>query len=55
MNLPSDLANLLAVAVRDVVWFKDNVCSLLAECGVPKPILMEVKKIGSEQEFVEAQ
>jgi len=41
MRLPQDLANLLAIAIRDVVWFKKNVQSFLEETGVPKAILLE--------------
>jgi hypothetical protein len=48
MGLPSDLANLLAVAVRDVIWYKDSVYSFFVQCGVPKPILLEVKKIKND-------
>ena len=48
LSIPSDLANLLAVSVRDVVWYKDSVISLLAECGVPKSVLIEVRRIKNE-------
>jgi hypothetical protein len=48
LSIPYDLANLLAVAIRDVVWFKDGVLSLFAECGVPRALLIEVRKIKSE-------
>ena len=48
MSLPSDLANLLAIAVRDVIWFKDNVYSFLVGCGVPRPVLVEVKRIKND-------
>jgi hypothetical protein len=47
VSIPSDLANLLAVSIRDVVWYKDSVCALFAECGVPKAILAEVNKVKS--------
>ncbi len=45
MSVPPDIANLLAVAIRDVIWFKDSVCSFLKGCGVPKSILDEVNRI----------
>jgi len=45
MKLPQDLANLLAVAIRDVIWFKHNVRSFLNNCGVPKSIMIEVDKM----------
>jgi hypothetical protein len=48
LSIPSDLGNLLAVSVRDVVWYKDSVVALLAECGVPKPVLMEVRRKKNE-------
>jgi hypothetical protein len=45
VSLPPDIANLLAVAIRDVIWFKDSVYSFLKGCGVPKSVLNEVKRI----------
>jgi Restriction endonuclease len=41
MRLPQDLANLLAIAIRDVIWFRSSVRSFLAESGVPTGILIE--------------
>jgi hypothetical protein len=41
MRIPQDLANLLAIAIRDVIWFRNNVRSFLAENGVPTSILIE--------------
>jgi len=41
MRLPQDLANLLAIAIRDLVWFHKNVRSFLSESGVPSSILIE--------------
>jgi len=41
MRLPQDLANLLAIAIRDIIWFQKNVRSFLAESGVPNSILIE--------------
>ncbi len=29
MPLPPDISNLLAVAVRDVIWYKDSVYAFL--------------------------
>jgi len=48
MRLPQDIANLLAVAIRDVIWFKDNVFAFLEECGVPPAIMIEVRRRRSE-------
>jgi hypothetical protein len=45
MRLPQDIANLLAVAVRDVIWFKTSVCAFLEECGVPRSIMLEVRRM----------
>jgi len=42
MRLPQDIANLLAVAIRDVLWFKDNVRSFLRGCGVDSGLLAEM-------------
>jgi hypothetical protein len=39
--LPQDLTNLLAVAIRDVIWYRDNVRSFLRECDVGIHILKE--------------
>jgi len=45
MTLPQDVANLLAVAIRDVIWFKQPVRSFLSNCGVPKAIMIEVERL----------
>ena len=44
MRLPQDIANLLAVTVRDVIWFKDSVCAFLDGCGVPRSIMIQVNR-----------
>jgi len=44
MRLPQDLANLLAVAIRDLIWYQNKVGSFLRECGVPEPIMVEVNR-----------
>jgi hypothetical protein len=43
MTLPQDIANLLALAVRDVIWFKPRVYDFLKSNGVPPLILKEVQ------------
>src|ERR1044071_1380476 len=48
MRLPQDVANLLAVAIRDVIWFKVPVRSFLAGCGVPNAIMIEVTRLQDE-------
>lgn len=45
MRLPQDLANLLAVAIRDVIWFQDAVLSFLESCDVPKAIMLEARRM----------
>lgn len=47
-RLPTDLSNLLAIAIRDVIWFKDRVLSFLATCGVPPGIMVEVRRMRRE-------
>jgi hypothetical protein len=44
MRLPQDIANLLAIAIRDVIWFKNSVFAFLEECGVPKATMLEVRR-----------
>jgi hypothetical protein len=44
MLVPQDIANPLAVAIRDVLWYKSNVLSFYKECGLPKALLTEVQK-----------
>jgi hypothetical protein len=44
MRVPQDIANPLAVAIRDVLWYKANVLSFYKECGLPKTLLTEVQK-----------
>jgi hypothetical protein len=45
MRLPQDIANLLAVTIRDVIWFKDRVVDFFKSNQVPPLILKEVTKI----------
>lgn len=45
MRVPQDIANLLALAIRDVIWFKRNVIGLLNECQVPATIMLEVNRL----------
>ncbi|MHC4122635.1 MAG: restriction endonuclease [Planctomycetota bacterium] len=42
--LPADISNLLAVAIRDVIWFKTNVLRFFQQCGVPLSIMIQVKQ-----------
>ena len=44
MRLPTDLENILAVTIRDVIWFKDRVVSFLSSCQVPEAILVDVRR-----------
>jgi hypothetical protein len=45
MRIPQDIANLLAIAIRDIIWYKDNVRSFLKECGVDAGLLAEMPRI----------
>lgn len=49
MPLPQDIANLLAVAVRDVIWFKDRVYDFFKSSGVPAVILKEIKRMQQDK------
>jgi hypothetical protein len=44
MRVPQDIASPLAVAIRDVLWYKPNVLSFFKDCELPKQLLAEVKK-----------
>jgi hypothetical protein len=48
MRLPQDVANLLAVTIRDAIWFKGNVFAFLNDSGVPRSIMIEVERIQAE-------
>jgi hypothetical protein len=43
-RLPLDISNLLALAIRDLIWYKDKIISFFNECGVPKSIIIEIEK-----------
>lgn len=43
MRLPQDLSQLLAVAVRDLLWYKSNVSGFLSDCDVP-PLAIKTAK-----------
>ena len=43
-RLPQDISNLLALAIRDLIWFKDKIISFFNECGVPKSIIIEIER-----------
>jgi hypothetical protein len=45
VRLPQDISNLLAVAIRDVIWFKQSVSGFLEECGVPSATMLEVRRM----------
>jgi len=49
MPLPQDIANLLAVAVRDVIWYKDRVYDFLKSNSVPAVVLKEVRKMQQDK------
>ena len=45
--MPQDIANILAVTIRDVIWLKDSVFAFLEECAVPQSIMIEVRRMRS--------
>jgi hypothetical protein len=49
LPLPQDIANLLAVAVRDVIWFRDRVYDFFKSNGTPPVILGEVRTLQQEK------
>jgi hypothetical protein len=50
MMVPAALADLLAHAIKWLIWFRKDVYSFLKECGVPVAVLVEVKKMQAEEE-----
>jgi hypothetical protein len=44
LRLPQDISNLLAVCIKNLIWYKDNIYSFFRECEVPNSILVQVKK-----------
>ena len=44
-RLPSDIEPLLAVAIRDAIWFKPQVQVFLKQVGVPPTVLAEVARM----------
>jgi len=47
-RLPQDIANLLAICIRDLIWYKDSILSFLRECGVPRSIMLEAERSRNE-------
>lgn len=43
MEIPQDLVNLLARAIRDAIWFKRNITRLFTSCGVPPKVHREAE------------
>jgi hypothetical protein len=50
MRLPVDIGNLLAVAIRDAIWFRRNVAAFLKECSIPQPFLDQALKMIEEKQ-----
>jgi hypothetical protein len=44
MRIPQDVANPLAVAIRDVLWYKPKVLAFFKDCELPRQLLAEVKE-----------
>jgi len=49
MKVPQDIANLLAVCIRDLLWYRSRVTTFLGECEVPPGILVEVNRMADEK------
>jgi hypothetical protein len=49
MQLPQDIANLLAVAVRDVIWYKDRVYDFFKANQIPPVVLKEAQRLQREK------
>lgn len=49
MRIPQDIANLLAVAIRDLIWFKQKVLAFLEECCVPPAIMVEAHRLDRDK------
>ena len=45
MRVPLELADLLATAIRDLVWYKKSIVSFLRECSVPEGIVVEATRM----------
>ena len=48
MPIPTDIENLLAVAVRDVIWFKQSVYKFFSSNGVPPLVLKDVRRLQAD-------
>ena len=44
LRLPQDISNLLAICIKNLIWYKDNINSFFKECEVPNSILLQIKK-----------
>jgi hypothetical protein len=43
-RLPQDIASLLAHCIRDLIWYKNSIFSFFEECGVPRSVMIEVRR-----------
>lgn len=50
-RLPSDIESLLAVAIRDAVWFKPQIQVFLRQSGVPPVVLSEVSQMYKQGKY----
>ena len=44
MRLPQDIANLLALCLRNLIWYKDKIIAFLKECDMPESVLLFAKR-----------
>ncbi len=49
MRLPADMSNLLAVTVRDVIWYRDAVYAFLRDCDLPADVLQLAGRLRDEK------
>jgi hypothetical protein len=49
MKIPQDISNLVAICIRDVLWFRQNVTNFIEECGVPAGIMVEVRRMAKDK------
>src|SRR5688572_27086799 len=47
MQVPQDIANLLAVAIRDLIWYRAKVVRFLEQCGVQPAVMIEVRRMAA--------
>src|ERR1051326_5968871 len=44
MRVPQDVVTPLAIAIRDVLWYKPKVLAFFKDCELPRQLLAEVRQ-----------